>query len=133
MAFAAAVSLVGTPLLQLGAASTVMVANPLTVAIIAGAVGALGKITVYGFGRSTRSLGDDGRIPEKVRLFVDRNMATSIFTFSLTPSPMIDVIGIAAGRAGYPLSRFLALAAAGKVLQSIAVVYAALWGIEFVA
>ncbi len=90
MAFAAAVSLVGTPLLQLGAASTVMVANPLTVAIIAGAVGALGKITVYGFGRSTRGVGDDGRIPEKVRLFVDRNMATSILTFSLTPNPPKD-------------------------------------------
>ena len=50
-----------------------------------------------------------------------------------TPSPFVDTIGIVAGRLGYPLRSFLAYSIVGKVIQSIAFVYLALWNISLVS
>ena len=42
-------------------------------------------------------------------------------------------VGIIAGRLGYPVRRFLVYSIVGKVVQSIAFVYLALWNISLVS
>ena len=59
-------------------------------------------------------------------------MAISILLVSIVPNPRVDVIVVVAGRVGYPLHRFLALSSVGKVVQSMAFLYVALWNLSVI-
>ena len=60
-------------------------------------------------------------------------MGITVLLVSVIPNPFVDVIGIVAGRTGYPVGRFLAYSIVGKVAQSIVLVYLALWNIDLVS
>ena len=107
-----------------------MVLNPLAVAVLAGLGGALGEVTGYALGRSTRRLVGHGPVPAWLVRGAQRHMALTVLAVSIVPSPFVDAIGIIAGRTGYPLGRFVAYSAIGKVLQSIGFVYLAIWNLS---
>ena len=106
--------------------------NPLAVAVLTGLGGALGEMTGYALGRSSRAVVKGRAPPPWLQRAAKRNMTVSIIAISIVPSPFVDVIGVVAGRMGYPVGRFLAYSAVGKVIQSIAFVYLALWNLSLV-
>ena len=110
-----------------------MVLNPLAVAILTGVGGAFGELTGYGLGRSSRKVLKSVKIPRWLEGLADRHMAGTILAISIIPNPFVDTVGIIAGRLGYPVRRFLVYSIVGKVVQSIAFVYLALWNISLVS
>ena len=120
----------GRGAIMLGAA---LVLNPLAVAVLTGVGGALGEITGYALGRSSRKLVKRGSGPAWLSRKAESHMAVTILAVSIIPNPFVDVIGIVAGRKGYPVRRFLAYSAIGKVVQSIVFVYLALWNLSLLS
>ena len=110
-----------------------MVLNPLAVAVLTGIGGAIGELTGYALGRSTRKVVKKGKMPAWLNRIAERHMAISILAISIIPNPFVDATGIVAGRVGYPVGRFLAYSMAGKVVQSIVFVYLALWNLSLLS
>jgi membrane protein YqaA with SNARE-associated domain len=110
-----------------------MVLNPLAVAVLTGIGGAIGELTGYALGRSTRKLVKNGKMPAWLNRVAARHMAITILVISIIPNPFVDAMGIVAGRFGYPVGRFLAYSMAGKVVQSIAFVYLALYNLSLLS
>lgn len=106
--------------------------DPLAVAILTGVGGAIGEITGYALGRSSRALPRRVRFPGWLTRGAERHMAATILAVSIIPNPFVDAIGIVAGRLGYPLRLFLAYSIVGKVAQSIVFVYVALWNLSLI-
>ena len=107
-----------------------MILNPIVLAVLAGVGGALGKITGYAVGCSSRRLISDKKIPRWLTRYAERHMVASILVISIVPNPLVDLIGVIAGRVGYPLRLFLTYSIKGRVLQSTVLVYAALWNLS---
>ncbi len=110
-----------------------LVLNPLAVAVLTGIGGAVGEITGYALGRSSRRFVKGGSGPGWLSRSAERHMAPTLLAVSIIPNPFVDVIGIVAGRMGYPLKLFLAYSIIGKVVQSILFVYIALWNISLLS
>ena len=84
-----------------------LVLNPLAVAVLTGVGGAIGEITGYALGRSSRSVVKTGMVPAWLERSAKRHMAVGILAISIIPNPFVDAVGIIAGRVGYPLRLFL--------------------------
>ena len=120
----------GRVVIMVGAA---LVLNPLAVAVLSGVGGALGEITGYALGRSSRKLVKGTSGPSWLGRWAESNMAITVLPVSTIPNPFVGFIGIVAGRMGYPVRLFLAYSAIGKVVQSIALVYLALWNLSLLS
>ena len=110
-----------------------LVLNPLAVALLTGVGGALGEITGYALGRSSRAVIKKGTGPGWLTRRAEKHMALSLLAISIIPNPFVDAVGIIAGRLGYPVRRFLVYSIIGKVVQSIVIVYVALWNISLIS
>ena len=110
-----------------------MVLNPFAVAVLTGVGGAIGELTGYAVGRSSRAVGKRAFLPARLDRYVRAYTGPRILVFSIVPNPFVDVIGIIAGRNGYSVGRFLVYSIVGKVVQSIVLVYAALWNLSLIA
>ncbi len=108
------------------------VLNPLAVAVLTGVGGAVGEMTGYAVGRSSRRVNTRWRLPAWFTRSAENHMAATILVVSIIPNPFVDAIGIVAGRIGYPLRLFLAYSMIGKVIQSIVFVYVAIWNVSLV-
>jgi uncharacterized membrane protein YdjX (TVP38/TMEM64 family) len=93
--------------------------DPIVVGIVAGLGQAVGELTGYAAGWSGRSLLPDNPASRKVRGWLARRGMLVIFVLALTPNPLFDVAGIAAGVLRMPVLRYLAAAAGGKILKNI--------------
>ena len=109
-----------------------LVLNPLAVAVLTGLGGALGEITGYALGRSSRRLSKKAAFPGWLSRHAENHMGVTLMVVSIIPNPFVDAIGIVAGRMGYPLRLFLVYSIIGKIAQSIVFVYVALWNISLV-
>jgi len=96
-------------------------ADPLIVGIVAGAGQAVGELTGYAAGASGRSLLPDTPTIDRLRTRMTRRGAPVIFILALIPNPVFDIAGVIAGALHMPVSRYLAAAAAGKIIKNIAV------------
>ena len=112
-----------------------LVLNPMAVALLTGIGGAIGELTGYALGHSTRKVVKPGKVkvPGWLSRGAEGHMALTILAVSIIPNPFVDVIGVVVGRVGYPVKRFLAYSILGKVVQSIAFVYLALWNISLLS
>ena len=110
-----------------------LVLNPLAIAALTGVGGALGEVTGYALGRSSRKLVKRGSGPAWLSHKAESNMAVTLLAVSIIPNPFVDVIGVIAGRMGYPLGKYLTYSAIGKVFQSIVFVYLALWNLSLLS
>ena len=121
------------PILPGGGAAMLLAAaklNPILVAVLAAVGGAVGKIPGYSIGCSSRKFIADKKIPEWLTRIAAKHMTTSIVLVSLVPNPLVDVIGVVAGRSGYPLHRFITVSTGAKLVQSLLFVYIGLHGLS---
>jgi len=110
--------------------ASALVLNPLAVAVLTGTGGALGEVTGYALGYSSRKLVKRGKVPAWLSRSAESHMAITLLAVSIIPNPFVDAIGIIAGRMGYPVRLFLGYSILGKVVQSIMFVYVALWNLS---
>ena len=113
--------------------ASAVVLNPMAVAILTGVGGAVGELTGYAVGRSSRKVVKGDRIPGWVTRNAEKHMAPTILVVSIIPNPFVDAIGIVAGRLGYPVRSFLVYSIIGKVVQSIIFVYLAVWNMSLIS
>ena len=110
--------------------ASALVLNPLAVAVLTGIGGAMGEMTGYALGRASQKFLKKGTGPTWLSRRAEGHMAVTLLTISIIPNPFVDVVGIIAGRLGYPVRLFLVYSIIGKVVQSIVIVYLALWNLS---
>ncbi len=104
---------------------------PLLVGLAAASGEVLGELTGYLAGSAGRGVLEKGRIGRWVQSLFARWGGPLLFLVSAMPNPVFDVIGVAAGAAGYPLWRFLLIVFAGKLLKDTAIAVAGSLGLRF--
>lgn len=114
------------------AISSVMgsVFNPWIVGLIGGVGQALGELTGYMAGYSGQTFVDGNPVYDRLAHWMRRYGVLAIFLLAITPNPMFDLGGIAAGTLRLPLWKFLVSCAAGKVIKNIIFALAGYYGIE---
>ena len=114
------------------AVSSVMgsVLDPWLVGLVGGVGQALGELTGYMAGYSGQTLVDENPIYNRLTSWMRRHGALTIFVLALIPNPVFDLGGIAAGALRFPLWKFLASSALGKVLKNVIFAVAGYMGIE---
>ena len=106
--------------------------NPLLVGVV-GAIGAsLGEITSYVAGVGGASMLNRSSWYRRMAAVTERRRGLAIFLFAATPLPF-DVAGIWAGTTRYPLWRFMAVVACGKLILVTAVALAGHYGLPIVS
>jgi len=105
--------------------------NPLLVGLVAGPAEALGELTGYLAGYGGRTIIENRRLYERLKTWMQRNGALTIFVLSAIPNPFFDLAGIAAGVLHYPLPRFLLFCWLGKSLKTIVFAYAGAYSLTF--
>ncbi len=106
--------------------------NPLLVGVV-GAIGAsLGEITSYVAGAGGASMLNRNSWYRRMAAVTERWQGLAIFLFAATPLPF-DVAGIWAGTTRYPLWRFMAVVACGKLILVTAVALAGHYGLPIVS
>ena len=91
--------------------------NPLIVGVVAGSAEAVGELTGYAAGVGGKSLLERSRFYPKVHSLMSRYAGLVIFTASVIPNPVFDVMGVAAGSIRYPVRRFVLIVFAGKTIK----------------
>lgn len=95
--------------------------DPIVVGVVAGLGQAVGELTGYIAGRNGRSLIPDTAASARLEDWLRRRGTIVIFVLALVPNPLFDLAGIAAGVVRIRVTRYLAAAAAGKVLKNVLV------------
>ncbi|MCD6289743.1 MAG: VTT domain-containing protein [Anaerolineae bacterium] len=97
------------------------VLSPLLVGLAAGLGEALGELTGYLAGASGRAIVTDTeqyrQLTEKTR----RYGIIFVFLLSLIPTPVFDLVGIAAGALRFPIGQFLLACWLGKTIKTTAI------------
>jgi len=109
-----------------------LVLNPMAVAVVGGTGGAIGELSGYFLGRSSRKVIKKDKLPDWLRRRAERCLPLTILLTSAIPSPFADAVAIIAGRLCCPVWKFLVLTIIGKVVQSTVLVHLALWNIFLV-
>ena len=104
--------------------------NPLIVGLVGGIAQALGEMTGYMAGYSGQTWVDGNTVYDRLTYWMQRYGVLPIFILALIPNPVFDLGGIAAGMLRFPVWKFLASCAAGKVIKSTAFALAGYYGIE---
>ncbi len=105
--------------------------NPLYVGLVAGSTGTLGELTGYFLGYSGRGVLDQSRLYRRLERWMRRRGWLVLFLVALVPSPIFDLVGIAAGGLRYPLWRFLGIVWLGKMLKFLIVAYSCAYSVEW--
>jgi uncharacterized membrane protein YdjX (TVP38/TMEM64 family) len=105
--------------------------NPWIVGLAGGAGQTLGELTGYMTGYSGQTWIDENPTYNRLTRWMQRHGFLTIFVLALIPTPLFDLGGMAAGALRYPLWKFLASAAIGKVTKNIIVALAGCYGIEW--
>ena len=116
------------------AVSSVMgsVFNPWIVGLVGGVGQALGELTGYMAGYSGQMLVDNNPTHNRLMRWMQRHGTLTIFILAVTPNPVADVGGMAAGALRFPLWKFLASCTAGKIVKNVIFALAGYYGIEAV-
>jgi uncharacterized membrane protein YdjX (TVP38/TMEM64 family) len=93
--------------------------DPLVVGVVAGLGQAIGELTGYLAGWSGRSFLPDNEASRKLTEWLGRRGPIVIFVLAVTPNPLFDLAGIAAGALRMPVLHYLAAAATGKVIKNV--------------
>ena len=115
--------------------------NPVLVAIAAGTGAAIGELTSYGIGYAgkriylSRQKGKKKKYTqkwlEKIEFWFKKHGGfVVIFLFALTPLPD-DFVGIFCGAVKYDIKKFFLAQLIGKIMMSLLLVYAGLYGLSW--
>lgn len=105
--------------------------NPLLVGLVAGPAEALGELTGYLAGYGGQAVVENHRLYDRLKGWMQRNGALTVFTLSVIPNPFFDLAGIAAGVLRYPLPRFLLFCWLGKTIKTISFAFAGAYSLTF--
>ena len=106
--------------------------NPVLVAIAASTGGIFGEISGYMAGFGGQELTHTGGIQMRAKRWMQRWGSLTIFLFAAVPLVPFDIAGVVAGALRYPLWKFLLVGWLGKTIKFIALVYAFIWGWDFI-
>lgn len=104
--------------------------NPVLVALIGGAGGAIGELSGYFVGYSGRRIARNNKWFVRAKDWMRKWGAIAIFVFALAPFLPLDIAGIVAGAFHFPIWKFLLACFLGKTLLYIVMVLTGVWGWE---
>ncbi len=119
------VSLLGNATIVLPTPSLALVSvlgsmlNPFLVGFVAGMGESLGELTGYLAGYSGRAVVQDRANYERLVGWMQKYGLWVIFAFSVFPTPLFDLAGIAAGALKIPVHKFLIVCWVGKTIKTI--------------
>jgi membrane protein YqaA with SNARE-associated domain len=94
---------------------------PVAVGFVAGFAESLGELTGYAAGLAGSGMLRDRAIYRRVKAWIERRAFVTVFAMTLTPAPLFDIAGIAAGATRVPIRIFYPALLIGKVLRDTAV------------
>ncbi len=103
--------------------------GPLQVGLAAGAGAAIGEITGYLAGYGGEAVIPEGKLYQRLQVFMNRHGMLAIFLLAAIPNPIFDVGGIIAGALKMPLWKFLVAAVIGKAIRLGVTAWACMSGI----
>jgi uncharacterized membrane protein YdjX (TVP38/TMEM64 family) len=106
--------------------------NPVVVGLCAATGATLGELTGYITGFSGLIVLENTRAAHRIKLWMERNGALTIFVLSIFPNPFFDLAGLMAGASRMPVWKFLMMAFFGKSIQSITIALAGAWSLGWV-
>jgi membrane protein YqaA with SNARE-associated domain len=112
--------------------SMTFVLNPVLIGIIGGLGAAIGELTGYYLGNKGRNVLEGNRFYSRFHGIAGRNVGLALFAFGLLPLPC-DVAGLWAGTMRYPVVKFIAFLAAGKIIKLTLIAFAASFGLGWVS
>ncbi len=89
------------------------------VGIVAGLGEAIGEFSGYAAGYGGRVFFEDRPSYARVRRWMERRGALTLFLMSTIPNPAFDLIGLAAGAVQMPMRRFFFSVLAGKIIKDM--------------
>ena len=98
--------------------------DPLLLGVVGGVGGTIGELTGYVLGVTGRRIVSAEVVDRRLRRIPRRAFGPALFLFAVTPLPF-DVVGILAGTMRFPIWRFLLWVGAGKILNTVAIAFAA--------
>ena len=97
------------------------VLNPVLVGLLAGVAAALGELTGYVLGYEGSGILEKRiKMFPKVKGWMEKRGALTIFVLSVLPNPLFDAAGLAAGAIRFPVRRFFFFCWSGKTIQALA-------------
>jgi uncharacterized membrane protein YdjX (TVP38/TMEM64 family) len=105
---------------------------PILVGVTVAFAESIGEFTGYAAGLGGSRMLEGGRFYQRVKAWVQRRAALTIFLMSLFPSFIFDVGGLAAGATGVPVRIFYPAMLAGKVLRGVSVATLGYYSVDFV-
>ena len=118
------------PAVVCGVASPDLGLSPVVIGVVSGSAETLGELTGYFTGFGGKKILRRNRFYPKFSRLLLHFGGFSIFLSAVIPNPLFDVMGVAAGSAGYPLRRFVVYVFFAKSIKSIGIAYGCLWGIS---
>ena len=89
------------------------------VGIVAGLGEAIGEFSGYAAGYGGRVFFEDRPSYARLRRWMERRGALTLFLMSTVPNPAFDLVGLAAGAVQMPMRRFFFSVLAGKVIKDM--------------
>lgn len=103
---------------------------PIMVGVTAGSAESLGEFTGYAAGYGGGRILDKRRLYQKIKTWIQKRAFLTVLVMSLTPSPLFDVAGLAAGASRVPVRVFWPAVLIGKIARGIAMAAAGYYGFE---
>ncbi|MCH8814065.1 MAG: VTT domain-containing protein [Chloroflexi bacterium] len=105
---------------------------PIAVGVTAGSAESLGEFTGYAAGYGGGRILDKQKLYQRVKAWIRKRAFVTILVMGLTPSPVFDVAGLAAGASRVPIRIFWPAVLIGKITRGIIMAAAGFYGIEFI-
>ncbi len=104
---------------------------PLMVGLTVAVAESIGEFTAYGAGLGGSRMLESRRAYQRVKRWVNRRPALTIFGMSMLPSPIFDVAGMAAGATGVPIRVFYPAMLLGKLVRGVTVATLGYYSVGF--
>lgn len=103
------------------------------VGLVAGVAEAIGECTGYAAGYGGRIIVEDKPSYKRIARWMEGHGTATMFALSVTPNPLFDVAGLAAGAVRMPVRRFFVTVLAGKIIKDTWMAALASAGVTFFA
>lgn len=95
--------------------------GPVLVGLTVGVAESFGEFTGYGAGLGGSRMLEERAVYQRVKGWIQRRAFLTVFAMSMTPSPLFDIAGLAAGATRVPIRIFYPAMLIGKIIRGIAV------------
>lgn len=106
------------------------VLDPFLVGVVSGLGGTIGELSGYFLGYGGRITVENSRVYVNMVSWMKKWGNATIFFLALIPNPFFDVAGAVAGLLRFPVWKFLAYGALGRIPKHVLFAYLGYWGIS---